>query len=191
MIAAASKGDIKENSLYAIFANLFSYPSEYYKEMVQECVDALLDHPEYPEEAVREAQAFQEKIKDLTLDDIEGIYSYTFEMSADYTLDLGHHLYDGFKRSTNLLSIKTMYRKYGFPFESIAKNELPDHLALVLRFLDMLDDNEPVRTDFRADFLVRALEKIDKCFEVKGGDNIYSHLERALYIVIDKDVKDS
>jgi len=191
MIAAASEGSTKESSLYSIFSTLFTYPTEYYKEMVQECVTALLNHPEYPSEAVDAVRTFQEKIKDMTLSDLEGEYSYTFEMSSDYTLDLGHHLFDGFKRATTLLNIKTMYRRYDFPFESIAKSELPDHLSLILRFLDMLDDDDPVRADFRQDFVIRALEKIDKNFEVKGKSNIFSHLERALFIVIDKDVKEA
>ncbi len=74
MIAASSKGEAKESSLYAIFSSLFFQPSEYYKEMVQECVTALLNHPEYPEEAIKEIQTFQEMIKDINkLKDIEKV----------------------------------------------------------------------------------------------------------------------
>jgi len=191
MVAAVPQTTADERSLYSIFADLFDYPSEGFKGVVQECIDALLNHPEYPNEAIDNVRKFQEKVKDMDLDEIEENYSYTFEFAPDYTLDLGHHLYDGFKRSTTLLTIKTMYRKHGFPIDEVSKGDLPDKLTFVLRFIDMVGKDSPLGNDFRADFLIKALEKIDKAFEQKGMENLFSNLERALYIVVDTDVKSS
>ena len=178
-----------ERTLYAIFSELFNNPDEGFKGLVEECVNALLNQSGYPKEALKEVQSFQKEIAGLSIDEMQGNYSYTFELSADYTLDLGHHLFDGFKRANTLLSIKMMYKKYGFPFDSLAGGELPDNLVYVLRFLSILDDGEPVKKDFREDFVVKALEKLDKNFDIKGKQNIYRHLVRAIYIIIDKDVK--
>ena len=33
----------------------------------------------------------------------------------------------GFKRAKNLVAITAMYRENGFPFEEVAKGELPDN----------------------------------------------------------------
>lgn len=189
MIRPASKSVQSVRPIYAMFAELFAYPTEQTGETVQECIDALLDHAGYPKDAAREMKKFQAAIAELSLDDLQGVYSYTFELAADYTLDLGHHLYDGFKRSGTLLSIKMMYKRHGFQFDEVAKGELPDNLVFVLRFLSTLDDGNPVKKDFREDFVIKAMEKLAKSFELKGQDNIYSHLVKALYVVIDKDVK--
>jgi nitrate reductase molybdenum cofactor assembly chaperone len=190
MAAAAEKIGETENSLYTIFADLFSYPKENFKERVQECIDALLDHPEYPGEAVEHLRAFQEKTKDMSLSDIEGFFSYTFEMTADYTLDMGHHLFEGFKRANSLVSMKNMYRAQGFPVDTLLKGELPDHLSVLLRFLDWITDDDELKADFRDGFVVKSLEKLDKNFE-KNKDNIYWNLEKALYVVIHKDVNET
>jgi nitrate reductase assembly molybdenum cofactor insertion protein NarJ len=108
-------------------------------------------------------------------------------MSADLTLDMAYNQYEGFKRSNILVSIKGMYKDQEFPFDSVAKGELPDHLPVILRFLDFLQDGE-LKRDFRESFLIKGLEKLKKNIESKP-DNPYNHLINALWVIIDKDVK--
>ncbi len=179
----------EERTLYTILADLFDNPDEGFQGLVGECVNSLLNQSGYPKEAVKEVKAFQKEVEGVSLDDMQGNYSYTFELSADHSIDLGHHLYDGFKRADTLLSIKMMYKKYGFPFDSLAGGELPDNLVFILRFLGMLGEGESVKKDFREDFVIKALEKLDKNFEIKGHNNIYRHLVKAIYIIVDSDVK--
>jgi nitrate reductase assembly molybdenum cofactor insertion protein NarJ len=124
----------------------------------------------------------------MTFDDLQGIFSYNFEISSgEYTLDLGYHLLDGFKRATKLLSLKEIYRENGFPIDEVSKGELPDNLPIVLKFLDFVQDDE-VRLELREDFLIKALEKLSKNYE-KKQDSPYAHLVKALLIVVDSDVK--
>src|SRR3970040_65531 len=99
---------------YSLLAGLLDYPAEDIQSKVTESL-----------------KEFKKVLAGMSLDDLQGVYSYTFEMSSDHSLDLGSHILEGFKRSGNLVHIKTMYRRVEFPFESLSKGELPDHLHLV------------------------------------------------------------
>lgn len=175
-------------SLYEHLSGLLEYPQEDIKLRAEECAKALAEHPDYPPEVTVEFNKFQKDLEEISLDDLQGIYSYTFELSSEFTVDLGSHLYDGFKRSNILASIKAMYREQGFPFDEVAKGELPDHLPVVLRFLAFLQD-EGLKRNFIETFVIIALEKVNKSFE-KNKKNIYRHLISVIYRIIDKDVKE-
>jgi len=176
--------------IYAAFAALLEYPREDIKGMAQECVKTLEGHPYYPSGALKEVKAFLKEISEMPLDDLQGIYSYTFEISGgEFTLDLGYHLYDGFKRANNLVTIKTMYREQGFPFDSLSKGELPDYLPVVLKFLDFVKDDE-LKRDFRESYLIKALEKLSKNFDLNPvKETPYRHLIKAVTMIVDKDIK--
>lgn len=177
-----------EKNTYSLIAALLEYPREDMKGPAKECAEELLSHPEYPPEAAEELKAFQSEIKEMSLDDLQGMFTYTFEISSgDFTLDLGYHLHDGFKRASNLLTLKTMYRAHGFPIDSVAGGELPDNLPIMLKFMGFLQDEE-LRAELRETYLVRAIEKLHKNFERKQ-DSPYSRLITALWLVIDADVK--
>ncbi|MFQ5585753.1 MAG: nitrate reductase molybdenum cofactor assembly chaperone [Thermodesulfobacteriota bacterium] len=178
---------ILEKGLYTQFALMLEYPQENIKGLAEGCIKMLKDAPQYPPLAREEMEKFLEKVGGMSLDDLQGIYSYTCEMSADYTLELGYYLYEGFKRSANLVNLKEMYKDQGFPYDEIAKGELPDHLPVVLRFLDHVKDDE-LRKDFREGFVVKGLEKLKKNLE-KKPDNPYSNAINALLEVVVKDVK--
>lgn len=175
-------------NLYAHLAGLLEYPREDIKIKAEECIKAFSAETRYPPEVLGELKKFQKDLEHVTLDDLQGVYSYTFELTSDFTLDLGYHIYDGFKRSNSLASIKAMYREQNFPFEEYAKGELPDNLPVVLMFLGFLED-EALRKNFRETFVILAVEKLTRNFE-KNHKNIYSHLISAIYRVLDKDVKE-
>jgi len=177
-----------EQNLYSIFADLLSYPREDVRSKVEDAIEAVKAEDRYPSEVAEDLETYLKEVSEITLDDLQGIYSYTFELTADYTLDLGYHLFDGFKRANNLSSIKAMYRDKEFPYEEAAKGELPDNLPVVMRFLSSLDDEE-LKRDFRESFVILAVEKLNKNFE-RNRKNVYSHLISAVYRVLDSDVKE-
>ncbi len=181
--------DTAESKLYSLLATLFSAPKEDFVDKVQECIAALRTMPQYPKEVVEEIEAVEKATTEIPLDDIQGIFSYSFELSAECTLDLGFHLFDGFKRSNTLVAMKEMYKAHGFDYDEIAKGELPDSLPVVLKFLAMVDD-EGLKNEFREGFLIKALEKLAKNFE-SNKDNIYGHLITALVTVIEIDVQEA
>ncbi len=173
---------------YSQLAGLLEYPGEDIRMKVNEAVNIISGHQEYPPDVMDSLKEFKKSVEDMPLDDLQGMYSYTFEMSSDYSLDLGSHILEGFKRSGNLVNIKTMYRRFEFPFEALGRGELADHLPLVLRFLGFVRDEE-VKKTFRMDFVIRALEKLYKNF-LNAQENPYRHLIIAVYKIIDRDVKE-
>lgn len=179
---------VMENSLYNQLASLLDFPAEDIKTKVENCVKTLEADDKYPAEALEQLKTFQRDMENISLDDLRGIYSYTFELAADSTLDLGYHLFDGFKRSNSLASIKAMYRLNNFPYEEVSGGELPDHLPVVLRFLGFVQDDD-LKKDFRESFVIKAIEKLNQYFD-KNKQNIYRHLVLAVYRVIDHDVKE-
>lgn len=182
-------GSATGKSLYAHLAGLLEYPREDIKLKAAECLKAFAAAgSKYPPEVLGELTGFQKDLEHVSIDDLQGVYSYTFELTSDFTLDLGYHIFDGFKRSNSLASIKAMYRENKFPFEEYAKGELPDNLPVVLMFLGSLED-EALKKNFRETFVILAVEKLTKNFE-KNKKNIYSHLISAIYRVLDKDVKE-
>lgn len=179
-----------DKSIYTRLAELLEYPGEDIKLKVDECVKALAKDTRYPQELIHEIEKFQKDLSEMPLDDLQGVYSYTFELTGDFTLDMGYHLYDGFKRTNKLSAIRSMYNDKGFPYDDFAKGELPDHLTLILHFLGFLKDkDEELRKDFRESFVIIAMEKLARAFE-RNHQNIYSHLMTAIYRVIETDVKE-
>lgn len=180
---------VMEKSLYSQLAGLLEYPKEDMKLRAEECVKTLSSTPGHPEESVEELKKFQKDLEEIPLDDLQGVYSYTFELTSDFTLDMGYHLYDGFKRASKLSSIKSMYNENGFPFDEIARGELPDHLPVMLHFLGFVKD-ESLKKDFKESFVIMGMEKLHKNFE-KNRKSIYFHVISAIYRVIEKDVKEA
>lgn len=174
--------------VYTQLAALFEYPTDNIVSRVDEVIANIRGVENLPQEVVPSIQEFRKAIESMPIDEVQVIYSYTFEMSSDFTLDMGAHIYDGFKRSDNLVNIKTMYRRFEFPFETLGKGELPDHLPLILRFLGFVKGEE-VKGDFEKDFLIKSLEKLYKNF-TKRQDNPYHHVINAVYRLIDRDVKE-
>lgn len=177
-----------EKNIYLHLAGLLEYPHEDIKIKADECVKALANYPQYPHEVVHELEKFQKDLEIMPLDDLQGVFSYTFELASDFSLDMGYHLYEGFKRANSLASIKAMYKDQGFPFDEISKGELPDYLPILLQFLGTVKD-EALKKNFRESFLIKAMEKLNKNFE-KNKKNVYSHLISAIYRILDKDVKE-
>ena len=68
---------------YTQLAGLLDYPREDMRGKVDEAVNIISGHPEYPAEVIVSLKEFRKSIEDMTLDDLQGMYAYTFEMSSD------------------------------------------------------------------------------------------------------------
>ncbi len=178
-----------QKNIYTHFADLLEFPREDIRPKVDECIVAVNDS-QYPEDVVKELMSFRNDLDRLSIDTLQELYSYTFELVSDTTLDIGYYLHagqDGFKRASNLVKIKAMYRDNGFPFDEVAKGELPDHLVVILKFLGFIDD-EALKRDFMKTFVVVTMEKLNRNFQTKK--NAYRHLVGAIHKIIDRDVKE-
>lgn len=126
--------------IYKLLSVLLEYPD-------QELIDHL---PEIPEklaqcadtDAAEEAALLQfiDYLASQPLTELQAIYVQTFDMTAENSLHLTHHLFgDDKNRGPALIDLGELYRDYGV---EVITNELPDYLPLILEFAAYLDDNE-------------------------------------------------
>jgi nitrate reductase delta subunit len=91
---------------------------------------------------------------------------------------VGFHLFgEGYKRRVFLAGMNALYSSRGFP----ARGELPDHIAVVLRFLANSDADGQTR-EIVEDGLIPALSKMIGKFGDAG--NPYGNVLRALQSVL-------
>jgi nitrate reductase delta subunit len=126
--------------IYKLLSALLDYPS-------QELIDHISELDEYAaqtldvDEAEREAlHSFLIHLQSSSLTELQADYVKTFDMTAEHSLHLTHHLFgDDKNRGPALIDLGELYKDYGV---EVVTNELPDFLPLVLEFTAYLDDSE-------------------------------------------------
>lgn len=115
--------------LFRRFAELLEYPGPGLVEAAREC-EALTGHS--VPEAAPLLHEFRSFVEATPAGRVEEIYSATFDLDAAYHPYVGYHLFgETYKRSLFMLELRERYRAQGF----VVEQELPDHLAVLLRFL--------------------------------------------------------
>lgn len=88
------------------------------------------------QEAITRLKKFCAFVEETPLGELEEIYSSMFDLDATCHPYVGYHLLgESYKRSAFLVALKERYRDYGFEPSQV---ELPDHLAIMVRFLSVL-----------------------------------------------------
>jgi nitrate reductase molybdenum cofactor assembly chaperone NarJ/NarW len=126
--------------IYKLLSVLLEYPD-------QELIDHLPEFPaklaecldiDEPEQQV--LCQFIDYLASRSLTELQATYVQTFDMTAENSLHLTHHLFGEDKnRGPALIDLGEMYKDYGV---EVVTNELPDYLPLILEFAAYLDDNE-------------------------------------------------
>ena len=81
-----------EKNLYIRMGELLKYPREDIRPEVDEYID-ILTKGQYPEEVINELKNFRKDLEKLSLDALQELYSYTFELVSDTTLDMGYYIH--------------------------------------------------------------------------------------------------
>lgn len=173
-------------NLYTCLGQALRFPHKDIMPHINESIK-IMELGHYPDEILKELGSFKKDVERLSLDELQELYSYTFEFTSETTLDMGWYSHEGFKRAANLLTIKSMFRDQGFPFDEVARGELPDNLAVILLFLGHLK-NEELKINFVKTYIIVAMEKLNRNFQTKR--NAYRHLINTVYRILDKDIKE-
>ena len=127
-------------------AGLFAYPARGFRESVAE-TQTFLD--ERLPGGGAELRPFSDYAAGAAPDDLEELYTRTFDVQAITTLDLGYVLFgDDYKRGALLANLNREHREAGLD----CGTELADHLPNVLRLLPRITDDR-----LRAEFVSRIL----------------------------------
>jgi len=160
--------------LYQLFADILTYPTPTLASRVQECA-ALLS----PVDAVaaNHLQAFVEWVEETPPGQLEEIYTGTFDLQMVCYPYVGYHLFgESYKRGAFLARLNEEYHSRGFS----AERELPDHLAVILRFLAVAEEDEVTR-DLVRECIIPALARMRNAFD--GGTSSYGHVIQALSLL--------
>lgn len=117
--------------LYASFADLLSYPTSSTLIHADDCLAQLREsHPE----AVTAFENFLRGLQKIELEKLKELYTTTFDMQPVCYPYIGYQLFgESYKRGALMAQLNESYRAFGFS----AEQELPDHLAVALRFLSL------------------------------------------------------
>lgn len=122
------------------FARMLAYPPPEPGEWLTQCRKRLAARDT---EAAEALDSFMDFLEESTPGERNETYSRAFDLNALFHPYIGYHLFgETYKRSRFMVRLKAHYGKHDFTPE----RELPDHLAVVLRFLprchhgDFLDE---------------------------------------------------
>jgi len=121
-----------------LLATLLDYPRHDYHQLVESCYAVVAADLDEEETAMQMwLQSFRSNIVGRTMEEVEELYTRTFDLNPVCSLDLGWHLYaENYDRGTFLVQMRDALRKHGVE-ETL---ELPDHLPSVLRLLSRMED---------------------------------------------------
>lgn len=126
--------------IYKLLSALLDYPSQDLLNNLSE-LQAFVEQSLEIDQAERLAlHTFIAHLTSKSVTDLQADYVQTFDMTAEHSLHLTHHLFgDDKNRGPALIDLGELYKDYGV---EVVSNELPDYLPLILEFAAYLDENE-------------------------------------------------
>jgi nitrate reductase delta subunit len=126
--------------IYKMLSVLLEYPDQELINHLQELhneIDADIDIDDTERTAMKR---FLTHLRNTSLTELQADYVKTFDLTAEHSLHLTHHLFgDDKNRGPALIDLGELYKDYGV---DVVTNELPDYLPLILEFAAYLDDSE-------------------------------------------------
>lgn len=146
--------------VFQLFAQMLEYPRPGLAAAVSECKGLVSSTS--PKAAVL-LGAFHAFVEATPVGRLEEIYTGAFDLDATSYPYVGFHLFgESYKRSIFMIGLKERYRDCNF---AIPGNDLPDHVAVVLRFLAVCED-----TAMAGDLIQDALLPTLKRMTAKSAD---------------------
>jgi nitrate reductase delta subunit len=160
-------------TVYSLFADILDYPKRSIAKPVGDCVAELaVETPDAHERLMD----FQTAVIQKSVGQLQELYTNAFDLRPDCTPNLGYHLFgDDGRRGLFLAELKGRMEARGIPLGV----ELPDHIALILRYLDLAEEERPPVIE---DCLLPAVSRMVEVLEHSG--NPYEHALRALLTLL-------
>ncbi len=137
---------------YAILSTLLDYPDDGYVGRTAACV-RMLD--ERRDGVAPLMKPFGDTIGSMTTEEVQELYTRTFDINPVCTLEVGWHIYgEDYARGEFLVKMRQMLREHTLPESS----ELPDHLTHALALLARLDGKDA--DEMAARYVLPALKKM-------------------------------
>ncbi len=126
--------------IYKLLSALLDYPDQDLLAHLPELQGFIEQSTEIDQAECAALNGFLTHLQSRSLTELQTDYVQTFDMTAEHSLHLTHHLFgDDKNRGPALIDLGELYKDYGV---EVVSNELPDYLPLILEFAAYLDDNE-------------------------------------------------
>jgi nitrate reductase delta subunit len=156
-------------AIYSFFAEILDYPEHSIAKSLDDCAAALaVQAPD----AHLEIMEFCTAVSEMNLGQLQEVYANAFDLRPDCTPNLGYHLFgDDGRRGLFLVELKERMEAHKIQFGV----ELPDHIALILRYLELAEED---RLPLIEDCLLPTVSRMVEVLDHTG--NPYEHVLRAL-----------
>ena len=146
---------------FGFLARLLRYPEEGYAHQAKQCCDVI--SPLWPE-AGAPLCSFFENVRACSLEDLQTLYTATFDLNPLCSLEVGWHLFgENYERGEFLVKMRSELRRHDLAESS----ELPDHLSHALELLACMEQEDAA--SFATACLFPALDKMHKAIEGKSN----------------------
>lgn len=163
--------------LFTLWAAVLSYPDDMYANYLGRCCTFHRTYPA-PPRATEMLSAYVGASIDLSEDELQELYTRTFDINPVTSLEVGWHLFgEAYNRGAFLVKMRTLMEKHHLP----EKSELPDHLVNMLMLLDHLPPRDASALAGKS--ILPALETMLKGFE--GVENPYAYLLRGVQALVE------
>jgi nitrate reductase delta subunit len=165
------------NGIYSLFADVLDYPTSsiFSQERDLSCQIAANDS-----EAMALIRQFEAASSGMTVAELQEIYTSSFDMHPDCTPNLGCHLFgEDVRRNIFMAQLRERMDRAQVP----AGVELPDHLSLVLRLLDSLNDEVETQSLIE-DCLIPGVTRILSALKQMNASCPYVSVFQALLVTL-------
>jgi nitrate reductase molybdenum cofactor assembly chaperone NarJ/NarW len=167
-----------DGGLYAALSELLEYPGPGLGERVEGCLARLGTRQPA---AARRLRDFGRALASVPIGRLQESYAAAFDLDASCSPHVGYRLLGpDQRRGLFLARLAGRYRERGFSPGA----ELPDHLAVMLRFLAHAPD-EPDRAELIGECLVPALASLGQ--ELARRDHPYAPAVEAIRLTLEVD----
>ena len=158
---------------YDALATLLAYPDDRTKVVLERCQSDCASIKGTAESLTH----FVEKTAPWSTEDLQELYTQTFDLNPTCTLEIGWQLFgENYSRGEFLVAMRQTLRRLGV----METTELPDHVTLALSALGRMEPAEASR--FSAEFLLPALGKMVQA--LSGKENPYAGVLEAIQAAI-------
>lgn len=152
--------------LFSSLALLFEYPGAGYLDNAGGCGTLIARSSPWAFDGFNE---FLNSVEALPSEDLEELFTRTFDLNPSCALEIGWHLFgEDVRRGAFLVWMRDKLRAHGLS----ESGELPDHLSCALSLVENLAPDDA--DEFAATCLVPALDKMIQGFG--DGENPYKSL---------------
>jgi nitrate reductase delta subunit len=157
---------------FALLASLLRYPEEGYEREAELCRDFFAVN--FPEIEV-DLSAFLEQTRSLSVEELQVLYTSTFDLNPLCSLEVGWHLFgENYERGEFMVKMREELRRHGIA----ESTELPDHLTHALELLGCMEPQDAA--SFATACLFPALDKMR--VEITGKSNPFE----SIFLAIDR-----